>query len=336
MRPRSAPRTAFTLIELLVVIAIIGVLVALLLPAVQKVRESGNRARCQNNLRQVLVAVHNFHNASGTMPCYFGIYPGNGATTTPGLETAGSRRSVFGSWFVHLLPYVEQDAVMADLAEDVAASGHNQNQCPGGWVPCSPTTTTINGHSINTCSNSTCPSGQQNFGIWKAGVHERIFRILLCPSDPSPGKPTGLVHNSHWGSTNYLANWHAWGSGTGGVWTPPQAFKNLSDGTTSTVLFAEAYAWCDGVGRIALYSAGHYHNFGLEPNGTPNTLMFQVRPRIKTGPEGVDSWRTQTPHEVMHVALADGSVRAVHAGISQTTWDRVLKPRDGEVLPPDW
>jgi prepilin-type N-terminal cleavage/methylation domain-containing protein len=297
-----SPRPAFTLIELLVVVAIIAVLIGLLLPAVQKVRESAASTQCKNNLKQLVTAVHHFHEQRRTMPPYFGIYPGRNGTTSPALESNGSRRSVYGSWFAHLLPYVEQQNLYNVLQGDVTATGYNENQCPGGWQPCNPVPTTINGHIISTCSGNTCPSGVVNYGIWKNGVHEARYPVLRCPSDPS--NPDGLVYNS-WGATNYLANWHAFGNEKNGVFTPPQRFTQLTDGTSNVLLFAEAYAWCDGVGRIALYSAGYYHNFGLDPTGQPNTLMFQVQPGLKTGPGGVDSWRAQTPHSAMNVALAE-------------------------------
>src|SRR5262245_33623658 len=93
-------RKAFTLIELLVVIAIIGVLIALLLPAVQKVREAANRAKCANNLKQIALAAHNYHDV-------FDVFP-------PGLyqfqvsAPPGAGRSGF-TVFEYLLPYVEQD-----------------------------------------------------------------------------------------------------------------------------------------------------------------------------------------------------------------------------------
>src|SRR5688572_6401302 len=112
-------RRAFTLIELLVVIAIIAVLIALLLPAVQKVREAANRAKCQNNLKQVALALHHFHDAHGTMPPYFGIYPAVSGRTEPGRN----RRSVYGSWYAHLLPFVEQDNVYNRVAAEIQASG---------------------------------------------------------------------------------------------------------------------------------------------------------------------------------------------------------------------
>src|SRR5262249_37669947 len=105
---RTSSRPAFTLIELLVVIAIIGVLIALLLPAVQKVREAANRIKCSNNLTQIGLAIQNSHDTNGPLPS------GHIERCPPGTTgTSEDGCTYWSGWAIQILPFLEQANLLA-------------------------------------------------------------------------------------------------------------------------------------------------------------------------------------------------------------------------------
>ncbi len=235
-------RRAWTLLELLVVFAVLSVILALGLTILTRVREQANQLKCRSNLKDLALAVHSYHAAHGHMPPY----------------ASGRRKEIYGSWFVHLLPEVEQEAVYQDLAT----------------------------------GQRTHHDGIQTFtdGRYLPGVYGVRFPELLCPSDPT--------HiSSHDAPTNYLANWYAFTDDSPGLYRPAQRFNDLTDGLTHVVLFAEAYSQCGDLPRLALYS-DYYHNFGVTQHGLASDdpyyapkdyTMFQVRP------VHCDKWRCKHP-----------------------------------------
>jgi prepilin-type N-terminal cleavage/methylation domain-containing protein/prepilin-type processing-associated H-X9-DG protein len=333
-------RRAFTLVELLVTIAIIGVLVALLLPAVQMARESARRAHCHNNLRQISIAVHHCVETNrGKLPPYFGLFPENGVN------------SVEGGWFVHLLPFLEQqlitDAIinngggigqtrtLVTAASDDYMPAHYEYPADGHWETVPGTGGGGSDHEGHTYSQTTAANrvwiGPPPVLVAAVGsapvyrvknngldaVNNASFNILQCTSDPSQAssKYRFPFRFGQWSLSNYQGNFHVFSYNGSRLRT--RRLEQVTDGTSHTILAAEGMRLCDGTYRMALwghYQHQHSHNFGVDWNGVPNTFMFQSGPNYRT----CNNWRVQGLHNGrLSVAFVDGSVRTLGKHLSR-------------------
>jgi prepilin-type N-terminal cleavage/methylation domain-containing protein/prepilin-type processing-associated H-X9-DG protein len=245
-------RFAFTLIELLVVIAIIAVLIGLLLPAVQKVREAASRAKCENNLKQLGIALQSHHDAKGYFP------PGCSTDTVP-FGTGGGWGS---SWMVFLLPYIEQQNLYALWVFNGNSGYTNATNMAAA-----------NGITIPTfvCPSRTAPAfatstrGGASLGIQQScyvGINGAVNGLI-------PGYTETRVQGGGTGSSGI--------SSAGGILIPNGQIRiqQITDGTSNTMIVGEQsdYLMDTNSARQDWRSGGIYGwTMGIGYTGTPPTL----------------------------------------------------------------
>jgi prepilin-type N-terminal cleavage/methylation domain-containing protein len=325
---RCGVRPAFTLIELLVVIAIIGILIGLLVPAVQKVREAAAQVQCANNYKQITLAVHDYASMYKKVPPLF-----TNVTTSP--------RNV-ATILYFLLPYIEQNSLY------LLGTGDGNPTLRGSYIFRSDGG---NGNAVN--------------GVV---LRSQIVPSFICPSDNSEPGSLNTTQNPPIAAANYRGNVMVFDpNGPGTITTSmPDGTSNtiafahgyqLCDGSNANCGGHTWLTWASTMFDIGNF--GDMPGFGYKDyltingdnknlpfnstNGGTSTqrpnftscqgIPFTLQPiNLGVGTGTCDVTAAVSPHAVMLVSLGDGSVRTVSASISATTWRNACNPKDGTPL----
>jgi prepilin-type N-terminal cleavage/methylation domain-containing protein len=331
-------RFAFTLIELLVVIAIIGVLIGLLLPAVQKVREAAARIKCGNNLKQIGLAVHNYADANGKVPnAWLQQWNGNGGNAP--------NRDVTTFWHL-ILPYIEQDPLYRLGTRDnpqivndsmrlwcgLPAFGSTSVPvyvCPSDPGPLYASDPPFDiSYAFNHQTNPKTQPALSNYAANVMVFDPSINRTLVTSMPDGLSNTVAVAHRMRWCDASVV-----WGGPNQGAYTGWAIHQFQTGNTRDSGYF--------GMPTYAALRDGTYkprqNEFGV-PSQRMDFWESSAVPFYANPPAGYCQPHVPTsPHTgAMVCGLGDGSVRTVTTSISGTTWRNACIPDEGKPLGSDW
>jgi prepilin-type N-terminal cleavage/methylation domain-containing protein/prepilin-type processing-associated H-X9-DG protein len=300
----------FTLIELLVVIAIIGILIGMLLPAVQKVRDAAASSTCKNNLKQLGLAMHNYESATGVFPAGQPL----GYYSTTWYTDVGTRNHDRSCWVLPILPHVEQDAMYNQAQTWIATTTSLTLNAPFAKIPL----------KAFTCPSD--PNSPKNSSLGQ-GVHTNYLACHGNEPSTTTADPRGLNRNGVFYGMSKVR------------------IAGISDGASNTVLLSEILVSPDtGThdirGRIwNSIHAGSTFSTIYPPNSTVGDNPQGYCVAIPKAPCGAQSTigafvLARSGHSGgVNACYGDGSVRFVSNSITPSTWFAVGSRAGGEVVP---
>ena len=344
MPVRLRIRRGFTLIELLVVIAIIAVLIALLLPAVQQAREAARRSQCKNNLKQMGVAMHNYHEA-------FNLFPPGFVSKTPPTGSANSTEISMYSWGAFLLPYLDQAPLYSTLrVGNVLLETNLSNgnlaalQSPMPVFRCASDVGPALNNFDDAASDSAAANANVYVGFVSATGSDRIaiatsnYVMVANPSDST----TPPVYAAQYGPALGI-----------GFINSNISMKDITDGSSNTLMIGER-AWRFNNLTIG---AGNAIGFSASVNASGSNMRTAMLAALGIGYDGINYSATNRVHQRRgfssnhtggaHFVLGDGSVRFISqnidyvkgsvsvapypASFTTTTFARLLSRNDGQI-----